>query len=251
MTRNYRVLPLKYDSVRNDLFVEFEVNQIYELRISTDFQEFELGFPDGSKIIDITQHIKNHEKTIRSHENSLYDIINSTLRSHKLRIDMKEDWKSLELPFEGHRYRLELNPYTGQLKLFMPEYIMIADRDKLTDSFPELQKMEYGTIQSILIDQIIDVQPVFITPGDSGLSPRSTLPVQIVRPKEFLIGEYYYRIQYLMERDACYIHVPDRLIKTHVRGITRDIPELEDLHGGKLIDTIVNEVNEFGLQVSR
>lgn len=248
MKRNDKVAPLYLDHESGNLVAEIILNdRISQLQVDPDILRFTIVLPDGSKINDKVIKLDSYEKLIRSHENNLYEILRSTIRSHQFRIDKGLDELQVKIPMEGHQYKLTFNVHTGNLKLFMPEYYMIADRDKLIDSFPELQKMEYGTVQSILIDQLIEAQPVFLS--NTEVTPCSTLPVQVVNPKEYLIGEFYYRIQYIVERDVCFVKVPDRVANTHTHTIVRDIPEIENLHGGKLISAIEDELSRHGMKL--
>lgn len=248
MSRNEKVIKLNLDSGGEYLRANIELNkEVYLLQMHPTLTRFALTFPDGSEISDQVSRLGSYEKLIRSRENDLYEVLEVTFRSHQLRIEMGQDKLSVKIPVEGHKYRLTFNIYSGELELYLPEYIMIADRDKLVDSFPELQRMEYGTIHAILTTQIIDADPVFISTTDQ--IPKSTLPVQIVKPNQYLIGKYYFRVQYLIERDVCFVEVPDRVMKTTLKKIRQDIPELEDLHGGKLLMFIEDELQRHGLSI--
>lgn len=149
-----------------------------------------------------------------------------------------QDWVTRSIELEGCRYQVRYSPSYNQIELTQPPKILIGYRNTIGNHFPEVVNYETSGLDcEAIAEMVIMDKPkgVRLINGD-GSDVR--MPIAITEVKEVQVGRSKFMLGYDRATDLLVIHVPERIIRTSVRGLTTSMPEVKVLHDGRLLEEI-------------
>lgn len=231
------VCPIKFHAGEWTFEVTGEKGK-YQLITYPEGNMFLLTYPNGKsdegKIDDLFK-IKNK---LRSYEHGLIQWVYQVVHwyqdeqyRHKYKFEKKE------IVIDNRRYFFEFCPRNHDVQLTLPGFAAVVKRAVMSKTFPEVYSMEGGGISMLLNDIVISAykqdgdDDVF--PEDKSESKVST-PLVFNSPKEYIVGNNRYLIQYDKDTDLLFFLSETRIIKTYLGALDVVLPELRHMHNGEL-----------------
>jgi len=146
---------------------------------------------------------------------------------------MERVWAKEKVVLQECEYTYEYCIDSDEIILTQPARVIIGYRNTLADFFPEMMAYHHGHLFMALADTVFEHRDVPVE-GDGAARK---LPLTFI-PQIHRIDGYCFGIGYDAATDLLYLNLPLKGTHTHAALLLAQLPELEVLHGGRLLECI-------------
>jgi hypothetical protein len=195
---------------------------------------FRLIMPEGYMFDGSMKELGSCYAFIESQDDGLfkwvYDCLNWYIDTEER---MERVWAKEKVVLDGCEYTYEYCNGSDEIILTQPARVIIGYRNTLADYFPEMMAYHHGHLFMALANTVFEHRDV---PVDGDGAARQ-LPLTFI-PQIHRIDGYCFGIAYDAATDLLYLNLPPKGTQTHAALLLAQLPELEVLHGGRLLQCI-------------
>ena len=226
------ISPIDYLKDSNEFIFTLED---FILRINYQEKVFELVTPDNIAYNENFNFIKSPPEYFEVIDFGLVEWIRKAINWSRIKPKPVDKYKTHKVEIEGKTYTIRYNPSNDSAIIYMPGRSILTNYNCFLLDFPEIQFIDHGELISVISTHVFsEVQGLEIQ--FSKLRKFYT-PIEL-NPKTIETSQNSYEYDYLIDYDLIFLKIPNRQIHTNMLTITKDVPELAEMHQGMMIDVI-------------